>query len=151
MMSLAKHDLQLVAAQDDPLGELAEILHQLGPIADRLASRAVVAQYEADIGDPARTRAGTALAGSISPLPRFLPARDILRINFNMHEMVPAEAVPRRLARSMRLPTDDNLSTSLPYAPSLRAALELVARYGDAVLPWFCRRRETVGDERRVI
>jgi len=96
MMSLSKHDLQLVAAQDDPLGELAEILHQLGPIADRLASRAVVAQYEADIGDPTRTRAGTALAGSIGPLPRFLPARDILRINVTRHALAAGDEIAMR-------------------------------------------------------
>lgn len=137
--------------EDNALAELDAIIRQLGPIADRLATRAVIAQYEADLADPIRTRAGTRLAGTTGALPRFLPARDILRINYNMHAMVPAEAVPNRLARSMRLPTDDNLSTALPYAPTLRAALDLVARYGDAVLPWYHRRLEPAGDWLRII
>jgi len=130
--------------------ELAEILLRLGPVADRLGSRAVIAQYEADIDDPARTRRGTSLEGTRGALPRFLPVRDILRINFNMHEIVPSEVVPRRLARSARMPTDDNLSTTVPYAPTLRAALELVARYGVAVVPWYRRRLERDGDELRI-
>lgn len=138
-------------AAGDALAELAFILQSLGPVADRLATRAVIVQYEADIADPARTRAGTSLASTSGPLPRFLPARDILRINFNMHALVPAEAVPSRLARSMRLPTDDHLSSALPYAPSLRAALELVVRYGDAVLPWYHRRLEPAGDHVRIV
>jgi AraC-like DNA-binding protein len=110
-------------------------------------TRAVIAQYEADIGDPACTRAGTLLAGERGPLPRFLPVRDILRINFNMHGIVPADAVPRRMARSPRIPTDDNLALALPYAPTLRAALDLVARYGDAVVPWYWRRIVATGGE----
>lgn len=140
-----------ISGDDDPLAELDAIIRQLGPIADRLATRAVIAQYEADLADPARTRAGTTLANSTSALPRFLRVRDILRINYNMHAMVPTEAVPNRLARSMRLPTDDNLSTALPYAPTLLAALELVARYGDAVLPWYHRRLEQTGDWLRIV
>jgi AraC-like DNA-binding protein len=107
----------------------------------------VIAQYEADIDDPARTRFGTSLADLRGPLPRFLPVRDILRINFNMHAMVPTEAVPQRLARSSRIPTDDNLALALPYAPTLRAALDLVARYGDAVVPWYWRSVTPVGGE----
>lgn len=130
--------------------ELAEILLRLGPVADRLGSRAVIAQYEADIDDPARTCRGTSLAGTRGALPRFLPVRDILRINFNMHAIVPSEVVPRRLARSARMPTDDNLSTTVPYAPTLRAALDLVARYGEAVVPWYRRRLEPDGDELRI-
>lgn len=130
--------------------ELADVLARLGPVADRLGSRAVIAQYEADIDQPALTRAGTTLAGTKGPLPRFLPIRDILRINFNMHGMVPAEVVPNRLARSNRMPTDDNLATTVPYAPSLRAALELVARYGDAAVAWYRRHLALDGGELRI-
>ncbi|TFU03555.1 AraC family transcriptional regulator [Polymorphobacter arshaanensis] len=126
--------------------ELAQILTQLGPVADRLGSRAVIAQYEADIGDPALTRRGTSIAGSTGPLPRFLPVRDILRINFNMHGLVPAVAVPNRFARSVRMPTDDNLASTVPYAPTLRAALNLVARYGDAAVPWYRRSVRRAGN-----
>lgn len=125
-------------------------MQQLGPVADRLGSRAVIAQYEADIDDPAQTRCGTSFADLRGPLPRFLPVRDILRINFNMHAMVPPEAVPQRLARSSRIPTDDNLALALPYAPTLRAALDLVARYGDAVVPWYRRSVALVGAELHV-
>lgn len=137
-------------ASADAATELADILLRLGPVADRLGTRAVIAQYEADIDDPAQTRRETSLAGTRGALPRFLPVRDILRINFNMHEMVPAEVVPRRLARSTRMPTDDNLSTTVPYAPTLLAALELVARYGIAVVPWYGRRVERAGDDLRI-
>lgn len=126
--------------------ELAEILQRLGPVADRLGSRAVVAQYEADINDPGRTRAGTALEGTTGPLPRFLPVRDILGITFNVHAILPTEAVPDRHARSPRIPTDDNLALALPYAPTLRAALDLVARYGDHAVPWFWRSLVRNGD-----
>lgn len=138
------------AANSDAMAELDAVLAQLGGIADRLGTRAVIAQYEADIDDPALTRVGTSLEGSCAPLPRFLPIRDILRINFNMHGLVPPDVVPRRLARSARMPTDDNLATTLPYAPSLRAALDLVARYGDAVVPWYRRRVVLDADEIRI-
>lgn len=125
-------------------------LRQLGPMAERLGTRAPVAQYEADIGAPERTRHGTSLAGTTGPLPRFFPVRDLLRISFNIHELTPAEAVPTRHARSPRTPTDDNLTFTLPYAPTLREALELVARYGDAVLPWYTRWIEVSGDTLRM-
>lgn len=131
----------------DAAAELAEILQQLGPVADRLGSRAVIAQYEADIDDPAQTRRGSSLADLNGPLPRFLPVRDVLRINFNMHAMTRPETVPQRLARSSRIPTDDHLALALPYAPTLRAALDLVARYGDAVVPWYRRSVEQIGAE----
>jgi AraC-like DNA-binding protein len=129
-----------------PQEELDRILARLGPVADRLGSRAVVAQYEADIKDPGRTRAGTALEGTTGPLPRFLPVRDILGITFNVHEILPTEAVPDRHARSPRIPTDDNLTLALPHAPTLRAALDLIARYGDQAVPWFWRRIVRNGD-----
>jgi AraC-like DNA-binding protein len=135
-------------AVPDP--ELGAILARLGPVADCLGSRAVVAQYEADIGNPGLTRAGTALEGTAGPLPRFLPVRDILGITFNVHGILPTEAVPDRHARSPRIPTDDNLALALPYAPNLRAALDLVARYGDHAVPWFWRRIVRVGDELRI-
>ncbi len=134
----------------DAVAELATIVQQLGPVADRLGSRAVIAQYEADIDDPASTRSGTALAASTGPLPRFFPIRDILRISFNIHELSPKDAVPNRHARSPRTPTDDNLTFTLPYAPSLRAALDLVARYGDAVVAWYQRAVTPVGDTLRI-
>lgn len=134
----------------DAVAELSAILRELGPVADRLGSRAVIAQYEADIGDPARTRSGTALAATTGPLPRFFPIREILRISFNIHELTPAEAVPNRHARSPRTPTDDNLTFTVPYAPSLRAALDLVARYGDAVVAWYQRAVTLVGDTLRI-
>lgn len=127
-----------------------DILARLGPIADQLGTRAVIAQYEADIDDPALTRRGTSLEGSVGPLPRFLPVRDILRINFNMHGLVSPEAVPNRLARSVRMPTDDNLSSTLPYAPTLGDALELVVRYGVAVVPWYRRSLVSDGDRLRI-
>jgi AraC-like DNA-binding protein len=130
--------------------ELAAAVGRLGPVAERLGTRAPVAQYEADLGIPERTRHGTALAGSSGPLPRFLPVRDVLRISFNIHELTPAEAVPTRHARSPRTPTDDNLTFTLPYAPSLRDALDLVARYGDAVLPWYRRWITVSGDTLRI-
>jgi hypothetical protein len=133
-----------------PDDELDAILAGLGPVSDRLGSRAVVAQYEADINDPGLTRAGTALEGTTGPLPRFLPVRDILHITFNVQAILPVEAVPDRHARSPRIPTDDNLTLALPYAPSLRAALDLVARYGDHAVPWFWRRIARQGDELRI-
>jgi AraC-like DNA-binding protein len=126
--------------------ECATVIARLGPVADRLGSRASVAQYEADINDPARTRAGTSLVGHRGPLPRFLPVRDIIRIAFNIESLVPAAVIPDRQARSTRSPTDDNLALALPYAPSLRSVLELVARYGDAVVPWYQRSITQVGD-----
>lgn len=134
----------------DAEAELAAALRQLGPVAERLGTRAPVAQYEADIGAPERTRHGTSLAGTTGPLPRFFPIRDVLRISFNIHELTPAETVPTRQARSPRTPTDDNLTFALPYAPSLRDALELVARYGDAVLPWYNRWIAVTGDTLRM-
>lgn len=137
-------------APDAPDLELRQILARLGPVADRLGSRAVVAQYEADIDDPGLTRAGTALEGTSGPLPRFLPVRDILGITFNVHAALPAEAVPDRHARSPRIPTDDNLALAVPHAPTLRAALDLVARYGDHAVPWFWRRLVRQGDELRI-
>jgi hypothetical protein len=94
--------------------ELAAALRALGPIADRLGSRAVIAQYEADLAAPERTRFGTSLAGTSGPLPRFFPIRDVLRISFNIHELTPAEAVPKRHANSPRTPTDDNLTFTIP-------------------------------------
>jgi AraC-like DNA-binding protein len=130
--------------------ELAAALRHLGPLAEQLGTRAPVAQYEADLGVPERTRHGTSLAGTTGPLPRFLPVRDVLRISFNIHELTPAEAVPTRHARSPRTPTDDNLTFTMPYAPSLRDALDLVARYGDAVLPWYSRWIEVSGNTLRM-
>ena len=130
--------------------DLETILAHLGPIADRLGSRAVVAQYEADIGDTGLTRAGTSLEGTTGALPRFLPVRDILGITFNVHGILPADAVPERHARSPRIPTDDNLTLALPYAPTLRAALDLVRRYGDAVVPWYWRRIDHAGEDLRI-
>jgi hypothetical protein len=47
----AESDIGLAA---DAAIELAGILQHLGPVADRLGSRAVIAQYEADIDDPAQ-------------------------------------------------------------------------------------------------
>lgn len=137
-------------APDAPELELRQILARLGPVADRLGSRAVVAQYEADIDDPGLTRAGTVLEGTSGPLPRFLPVRDILGITFNVQAILPTEAVPDRLARSPRIPTDDNLAMAVPHAPTLRAALDLVARYGDHAVPWFWRRVARQGDELRI-
>jgi AraC-like DNA-binding protein len=128
------------------LDECAAVIARLGPVADRLGSRAAVAQYEADINDPAQTRAGTSFSASTGPLPRFLPVRDIIRIAFNIESLVPAVSIPSRQARSARSPTDDNLALTIPYAPSLRSALELVARYGDAVVPWYKRSITQVGD-----
>jgi AraC-like DNA-binding protein len=127
--------------------ELQDILLRLGPVADRQCTRAVVAQYEADIGDPVRTRRGTSIADTSGALPRFLPVRDILRIIFNMDAIAAPDAVPMRLARSPRTTTEDTLALTLAYAPNLRAALDLVARYGDAVLPWYWRSITRVGDE----
>lgn len=119
--------------------QIRDVLDRLGPIADQLGSRAPVAQYEADIDDPGATRRGTSIESSTGPLPRFLAVRDILRIAFNIESLVPHGTVPRRQERSARSPTDDNLATTIPYAPSLLAALELVARYGDAAVPWYER------------
>lgn len=124
---------------DDVEVEIRDVLVRLGPVADQLGSRAPVAQYEADIGDPGATRRGTSVQSSTGPLPRFLPVRDILRIAFNIEMLVPHGTVPRRQERSARSPTDDNLATALPYAPTLLDALHLMARYGDAAVPW-CRR-----------
>jgi AraC-like DNA-binding protein len=131
---------------DDIEAEIGCALRLLGPVADQAASRAPVAQYEADIGDPAATRKGTSIAGSTGPLPRFLPVRDILRIAFNIEMLVPHGTVPRRQERSPRSPTDDNLATALPYAPTLLDALELMARYGDAAVPWYQRAIVHEGD-----
>ncbi len=130
--------------------ELAAALRLLGPIADQLGSRAVIAQYEADLAAPERTRFGTSLAGTSGPLPRFFPIRDVLRISFNIHELTPADTVPKRHANSPRTPTDDNLTFTIPYAPSLGAALDLVARYGDAVVAWYSRSLTPLGDTLRI-
>lgn len=123
--------------------ELSDILVRLGPIADRLCTRAVVAQYEA-------TRCGTSIADTKGPLPRFLPVRDVLQIIFNMDGIAAPDAVTMRLARSPRTTTEDALALTLPHAPTLRAALDLVARYGDAVVPWYWRAITPVGDELRI-
>lgn len=130
--------------------EIRDILNRLGPIADQLGSRAPVAQYEADIDDPGATRRGTSIESSTGPLPRFLAVRDILRIAFNIESLVPHGTVPRRQERSSRSPTDDNLATALPYAPTLLDALHLMARYGDAAVPW-CRRAIVHEGDRLVI
>lgn len=140
----------MAASDAAPDADFAAIIARLGPIADQLGSRAVVAQYEADIADPALTRAGTAFAASLGALPRFLPVRDVLRIIHNLLGAVPPEAVPNRYARSTRMPTDDNLASTLPYAPSLRAALDLVARYGVATVPWYQRSLTRHGAELRI-
>ncbi|WP_164157254.1 AraC family transcriptional regulator [Sandarakinorhabdus rubra] len=103
------------------------------------------------MGDPARTRAGTSLAGTFGPLPRFLPVRDVVRISFNLLDAVPPNALLRRLALSPRIPTDDNLMLTLPLAPTLRDALELSIRYGNVSLPWWRRRLESVGDEIHIV
>lgn len=116
--------------------DIDDVLLRLGPIADRLASRAPVAQYEADILNPLAARAGTSLAGTIGPMPRFLPVRDVIRIAFNIEALTPPGTVPIRQERSARSPTDDNLATALPYAPTLLDALQLMARYGEAAVPW---------------
>jgi AraC-like DNA-binding protein len=126
--------------------EVDHVLCLLGPVADRPASRAPVAQYEADIGDPGATRRGTSIAGTAGPLPRFLPVRDVLRIAFNIDALVPRGSVPRRQERSPRSPTDDNLATALPYAPTLLDAVRLMARYGDAAVPWYRRAIAEEGD-----
>ena len=137
--------------RDDALeDEIRGVLDRLGPTADRLGSRAPVAQYEADILDPGTTRRGTSIDGSVGPLPRFLPVRDVIRIAFNIEALVPAGAVPRRQERSPRSPTDDNLATALPFAPTLLDALQLMARYGDAAVPW-CRRSIVREGDRMVI
>lgn len=127
------------------------MIDALGPVADRLGSRGTVAQYEADVGDPIRTRAGTAFAGTTGPLPRFLPVRDIVRISFNLLEAMPPPSILQRLARSYRIPTDDNLMLTLPMAPSLRDALALSIRYGNVALPWWRRHLDIIGDEARVV
>lgn len=54
------------------------------------------------------------------------------------------------MMRSTRMPTDDNLASTLPYAPSLRAALDLVVRYGVATVPWYRRSLTHHGDELRI-
>lgn len=131
--------------------EAAALAGALGVVADQLGSRGAVAQYEADIADPERTRKGTAFADSTGPLPRFLPMRDIVRISFNILDMLPAEAILQRLARSTRIPTDDNLTNTLPYAPTLEAALALGTRYGNAMLPWFSRGIERSGGNLTVV
>ena len=59
---------------------------------------------------------------------------------------MPHGAVPRRQERSPRSPTDDNLATALPYAPTLLDALQLMARYGDAAVPWYQRAIMEEGD-----
>jgi AraC-like DNA-binding protein len=79
-----------------------------------------------------------------------LPVRDILQIIFNMAAIAAPDAVPNRLARSPRTTTEDTLALTLPYAPTLRAALDLVARYGDAVLPWYWRSITQTGGELRI-
>lgn len=127
--------------------EAAALIDALGPVADQLGSRGTVAQYEADVGDPARTRAGTSLAGTSGPLPRFLPVRDIVRISFNLLDSMPPQAILKRLALSPRIPTDDHLMLTLPLAPTLRDALQLSIRYGNAALPWWRRQLVTMGDE----
>lgn len=132
---------------DAAAAETAAVVEAMGPIADQLGSRGTVAQYEADIGDPARTRRGTTFADHSGPLPRFLPMRDIVRISFNILNAVPGSAIMHRLAHSTRIPTDDNLANCLPYAPTLGDALALGVEYGNATLPWFHRRMVDVGDE----
>ncbi|WP_156256473.1 helix-turn-helix transcriptional regulator [Sandarakinorhabdus oryzae] len=139
-----------VADFGDAATEAAALIEALGPIADRLGTRGTVAQYEADVGDPNLTRAGTSLAGSSGPLPRFLPVRDIIRISFNLIEVRPPQTILKRLARSPRIPTDDNLMLTLPLAPTLRDALELSIRYGNAALPWWRRELVTVGEEAHI-
>ncbi len=140
-----------IGLDDEAEREIADLLAHLGPIADRLGSRAAVAQYEADIADPAATRAGTSLAASVDPLPRFLPMRDVVRISFNIQALVPAETILRRLLRSPRLPTDDNLTNCLPYAPDLGAAIDLAVRHASSMLPWFDFRHEICGEEIHII
>jgi AraC-like DNA-binding protein len=148
--AIDKADTEPAVLGHEAEAELAAAVRLLGPVADRLGSRAVIAQYEADIAAPERTRQGTSLAGTSGPLPRFFPIRDVLRISFNIHELVPAETVPARHAKSPRTPTDDNLTFTVPYAPSLRAALDLVARYGDAVVAWYTRSVTPIGDTLRI-
>jgi AraC-like DNA-binding protein len=131
--------------------EIAALLDGLGPVAERLGNRAAVAQYEADIGDPVRTRRGTSLAGLTGPLPRFLPVRDLVRISFNLFDILSSDAIVQRLAKSPRLPADDNLTHCLPFAPSLGAALELGTRYASASLPWFRVLLERSGDTMAVV
>lgn len=134
-----------------PATEAAALIDALGPIADQLGSRGTVAQYEADVGDPLRTRAGTSLAGTTGPLPRFLPVRDIVRISFNLLDAMPPQIILQRLSRSPRIPTDDNLMVTLPLAPTLREALALSIRYGNVTLPWWRRTLEVVGEEMHII
>ena len=129
--------------------EALAVIEGLGPVADQLGTRGAVAQYEADIGDPARTRAGTSFSAHSGPLPRFVPVRDIVRISFNILELQPADAILRRLTRSTRLPVDDNLTTTLPYAPTLAAALEFATRYNNVMVPWFHWSLETVENRLR--
>lgn len=133
------------------LAEVADVISGLGPVADHLGTRAAIAQYEADIGDPKLTRAGTAYAGTNGPLPRFMPMRDIVRMSFNVYELVSPEAILQRVAGSTRLPVDDNLGNCLPYAPTLRAALGLSQRYSNLTLPWFALRLDNMGDSLRII
>lgn len=144
-LRVGRDDEQSTAA--DAAAETAVVVEALGSIADQLGSRATVAQYEADIGDPARTRRGTAFADSSAPLPRFLPMRDIVRISFNILDAVPASAIMHRLEHSTRVPIDDNLTNCLPYAPTLGAALALAVEYGKATLPWFDRQMVDADDE----
>ncbi|WP_439534487.1 helix-turn-helix domain-containing protein [Polymorphobacter sp.] len=138
------------ASADARLAEIDTMIAGLGVIADRLGSRNTVAQYEADFGDPARTRAGTSLAGSEGPLPRLLSVRDIVRISFNILDLVPWAVIAQRLARNTRIPADDNMTACLPYAPTLLDALELAVRHGEATLPWWRWRLEPDGEELRI-
>ncbi|MBY0583628.1 MAG: hypothetical protein K2P68_12015 [Sphingomonas sp.] len=138
-------------AADDRSDDVDGLIGRPGPIADQLGNRGAVAQYEADIADPARTRRGSSLEGTKGPLPQFLPMRDILRISFNLHDLSPADIILRRLARSTRLPVDDHLANCLPFVPILGAPLEFLTRYGDLMLPWFRRRLDVSGDELRVV
>jgi AraC-like DNA-binding protein len=137
--------------RDALLAEVADVIAGLGPVADQLGSRTAVAQYEADIGDPGRTRAGTSFAGSSGPLPRFLSMRDIVRMSFNIYDLVPPGAILRRVAGSTRLPVGDNLANCLPYAPTLRDALDLSRRYVNLTLPWFCLRLDASTNDLRIV
>ncbi|MFM9979230.1 MAG: helix-turn-helix domain-containing protein [Sphingomonadaceae bacterium] len=137
--------------KDAATAEAMEVIGRLGPIADRLATRGAVAQYEADLNNPALTRMGSSLAGTTGPLPRYLPVRDLVHISFNLHLLAVDDTIPRRQARSISLPTDDHLTHTVPYAPNLRVMLELLVRYGNVMLPWFRRRIEVKLDELQFI
>lgn len=136
---------------DAAIVEAREVIERLGPIADRLGTRGAVAQYEADLDNPAATRAGSSLAGTTGPLPRYLPVRDLVYISFNLHRLAIDDTIPRRQARSISLPTDDHLTHTVPYAPNLHIMLDLMARYGNVMLPWFRRRIEVGASELRFI